>query len=176
MKELDEIDCEILNLLQINCRMSLTKISKHVKLSIDAVKNRINKMLESKVFWPKIQIRPRNFGFNNIVEVKLSLRYRSTEQVKDFIIFLRKHPRVAEIFSLSGNWDFSIVLIAKDALDLGEITREIRTKFGDIIRTWTESLTTNSYKFEWYDMRKLLGYKPTTVEFYFYSHEIQQKE
>ncbi len=167
MHSFNEIDCEILNLLQVNCRMSLTDISKHVKLSIDAVKKRINKMLENRVFWPKIQIRPRNFGFKNIVEVKISLKYKSEDNIKDFIEFLRQHPRIVEIFSISGKWDFSIVIIAKDAMELGKISSEIRFKYGEMIRSWTESLTTSSYKFEYYDMRKLMGYSPTRVKFNF---------
>ncbi|HDZ17490.1 hypothetical protein LCGC14_0712400 [marine sediment metagenome] len=167
MNLFDEIDCEILNLLQVNCRMTLTDISKHVNLSIDAVKNRINKMQENRVFWPKIQIRPRNFGFKNIVEVKISLKYKSEDNIREFIEFLRQHPRVVEIFSISGKWDFSIVIIAKDAIDLGKISSEIRIKFGEIIRSWTESLTTSSYKFEYYDMRKLMGHRPTRVKFNF---------
>ena len=167
VKKLDNIDCEILNLLQKNCRTSLTKIAEHVNLSIDSVKKRIKRMQDDKVFWPKIQIRPRNFGFNNIVEVKIELEYESKENVDNFIEYLRQHPRVAEIFSVSGQWDFSIVLIARDAIDLGDITREIRFKFGSLIQAWTESLTTNSYKFEYYDMRKLLGHEPTKVNFNF---------
>jgi len=165
MKKLDAIDCEILNLLQIDCRISLTKIAEHVELSIDSVKKRIQKMLENKIFWPKIQIRPRNFGFNNIVEVKIILQYKSKEKVDEFLDYLRNHERIAEIFSISGKWDLSIVIIAKDAIDLGKITDEIRFKFGDMIRSWIESLTTNSYKFEYYDMRKLLGHEPTKVKF-----------
>jgi len=173
MKIIDTIDCEILNLLQIDCRMSLTKIAEHVDLSIDSVKKRVQKMQENKIFWPRIQIRPRNFGFNNIVEVKISLEYKSAKRVKEFILYLRKHPRIAEIFSISGKWDFSIVIIAKDAIDLGKISSEIRYKFGNMIRSWTESLTTNSYKFELYDMRKLMDYETTKVDFYFYSDEIK---
>lgn len=162
---LDDIDCEILNILQVDCRTSLTKIAKHVGLSIDSVKKRIQKMLDNKIFWPKIQIRPRNFGFSIIVEVKITLHYKSKENLDEFIEYLKHHERVAEIFSISGKWDFSIVIIAKDALDLGQITSEIRFTFGDMIRSWTESLTTNSFKFEYYYMQKLFGHKPTKVKF-----------
>lgn len=167
MNQLDEIDCEILNILQINCRVSLTEIAKHIGLSIDSIKKRIEKMLENKIFWPKIQIRPRNFGFKNIVEVKIKLKYSSKEDIGEFIQYLREHPRISEIFSISGKWDFSIVIIAKDAIDLGQISSEIRFKFGNIIVSWTESLTTNSYKFEYYDMCKLMGHKSTRVKFNF---------
>ena len=159
--DLDEKDCIILNLLQINCRASLTSIAKEVGLSVDAVNKRIKKLLEHNIFWPKIQIRPRQLGFHNIVDVKLKLIYTSRKDVDHFISYLRAHPRVCEIFSISGDWDFSLVILAKDAIDLGKTTRDIRCKFGHIISAWTESLTTNSYKFEYYDVAELLG-KPSS--------------
>ncbi|MFX1238882.1 MAG: Lrp/AsnC family transcriptional regulator [Promethearchaeota archaeon] len=170
MKDLDEIDCEILNMLQVNCRATFREISDHINLSADAVKNRINKMLENKVFHPKIQIRPRHLGYHNVVEVKVKLKFISESKLDEFITFLIKHPNIAEIFSISGKWDFSIVIIAKDANELGKITHEIRIKFGDMIRSWIESLTTDSYKFEYYDMRKLMGFKPTRVKFDFFDY------
>jgi len=36
-------------------------------------------------------------------------------------------------FSVSGEWDFSIVIIAKDPIDMGKITSEIKFKFGKMI-------------------------------------------
>jgi len=159
MKELDEKDCVILNLLQENCRMSLTDISKKVGLSIDSVKKRIKKMIKNDIFFPKIQLRPRNFGFKNIVDIKIKLRNYSEKDIKEFIEYLKENPNVAEVFSISGDWNFSIVIIAKDAIDLGKRTGEIRNKFSKIIDIWSESLTTCVYKFENYDMIKLMEKK-----------------
>jgi len=154
-KELDEKDCIILNLLQENCRMSLTDISKKVGLSIDSVTKRIKRMIKDDIFFPKIQLRPRHFGFKNIVDIKIKLHNYSEKDKKEFIEFLEKNPYIAEIFSISGDWDISIVVIAKDALHLGDVTMAIRDKFGDIISNWSESLTTHVYKFEKYNMLKL---------------------
>jgi len=159
MKELDEKDCVILNLLQENCRMSLTDISKKVGLSIDSVKKRIKRMIRDDIFFPKIQLRPRNFGFKNIVDIKIKLHNYTEKDIKEFIQYLKENPRVAEIFSISGDWNFSIVVIAKDAIDLGRITGEIRNKFSKIIDSWYESLTTNVYRFENYDLLKLMEFK-----------------
>ena len=159
MNKLDEKDCLILNLLQEDCRMHLTKISKKVGLSIDSVKKRIEKMIKKNIFFPKIQLRPRNFSFNNIIDVKIKLHNYDKQDITKFIDYLKNNQRVSEIFSVSGEWDFSIVVIAKDAIDLGEVTAEIREKFDKIIRDWSESLTTHAYKFEIYDMSKLMGYK-----------------
>jgi Lrp/AsnC family transcriptional regulator len=159
MYKLDEKDCLILNLLQEDCRMSLTKISKKVGLSIDSVKKRIEKMIKNNIFLPKIQLRPRNFGFNNIIDVKIKLHNYDKQDITKFVDYLQNNQRVSEIFSVSGDWDFSIVIIAKDAIDLGKVTAEIREKFDKIIRDWSESLTTRAYKFEIYDMSKLMGHK-----------------
>jgi len=157
--ELDEKDCIILNLLQENCRMSLTDISKKVGLSIDSVKKRIKRMVKDDIFFPKIQLRPRNFGFKNIVDFRIKLHNYNSKDINEFIKYLRNNPHIAEIFTLSGDWDFSIVVIAKDAIHLGKIAGEIRNKFSRIIDSWSESLTTCVYKFENYDMVKLMEKK-----------------
>ena len=159
MKELDKKDCVILNLLQENCRMSLTDISKKVGLSIDSVKKRMKRMIKDEVFYPKIQLRPRNFGFKNVVDIKVKLHDYNEKDKKEFVNFLEENPYVAEMFSVSGDWDFSIVIIAKDAEDLGNIIESIRNKFSYMISDWSESLTTHAYKFETYDLTKLINFK-----------------
>ncbi|MDD5086529.1 MAG: winged helix-turn-helix domain-containing protein [Candidatus Nanoarchaeia archaeon] len=159
MEKLDEKDCIILNLLQENCRMSLSDISRKVNLSVDSVKNRIDNMIKHHIFFPKIQLRPRNFGFYDIVDIKIKLHNYTKKEIDDFVGFLENHQRVAEMFSVSGDWDFSIVIIAKDSQDLGKITKEIRNRFNRIISDWNESLTTEAYKFERYDMLKLMEYE-----------------
>ena len=164
MKKLDDIlidkkDCLILNLLQENCRMSLTEISKKLGLSIDSVKKRISKMISKRIFYPKIQLRPRHFGFPNMVDIKIKLRNYSDRDIKNFIEYLKQSPFVTEIFSVSGDWDYSIVLMAKNAEEFGVLTDTIRKKFRSIINEWSESLTKFVYKFENYDMPKLMGYE-----------------
>ena len=158
MRNLDKKDCIILGILQNNCRTSLTEIAKQVNLSIDSVTKRIKKMEENKIFHPRIQIRPRNFGFANIVDINIKLSDHSKEERDKFINYLQENSRIAEIFSISGQWDLSIVLVSKDAADLEEITSEIKEKFGKIINSWSESMTLTVYKFETYDMNKLMGF------------------
>lgn len=158
MLKLDKKNCLILNLLQENCRMSLTDIAEKVNLSIDAVKKRIKKM-EHIIFYPKIQIRPRSFGFSNIVDVKIKLNNHSKDRIERFIEFLTENPRVAEVFSVSGEWDLSVVIMSKDANDLGNVISDINGRFGNIINSWVESTTLKAYKFERYDMLKLMNHK-----------------
>ena len=101
------------------------------------------------------------------MDVKLKLRYSSENEINRFLSYLRSHSHVIEIFTISGEWDLSIVIIAKDAIDLGKITKKIRFKFGNLITSWTEALTTDSLKFEYYDMSELMGYGPSKIKFNF---------
>tara|TARA_Y100000034_G_C6890205_1_gene409389 strand:- start:584 stop:1069 length:486 start_codon:yes stop_codon:yes gene_type:complete len=155
MKNLDEKDCKILNMLQMDCRASLTNIAKEVDLSVDSVKKRINGLIRNNIFYSKIQLRPRHFGYSNVVDVKIKLQNNTEEKVSEFIDYLVENPRVVEIFQIAGEWDLSIVIISKDALDLGKTTSQIRDKFGYLINSWNESLTLDCFKFEKYDMFKL---------------------
>ena len=153
--KLDETHCKILNLLQENCRMPLTTIAKSVGLSIDAVKKRMTKMIAEGVFHPRIQLRPRSFGFTNIVEAKIKLHHMTQEDLDLFVSHLQHHPRVVEFFALSGPSDFSIVYLAKNPVDQNAVVSNIRRTFGRIISSWEESSTLKVYKFEHYDMLKL---------------------
>lgn len=159
MIKFDEKNCKILNLLQEDCRISLTEIAKKVNLSVDSVKKRIVKLKREGIFYPKIQLRPRHFGFPYIVDIKIKLHNYNDKKIKDFVDYLNNHPRVAELLSISGEWDYTVVIIAKDHEDLGVIGDKIRNKFGDLINDWSESLTKVVYKFEKYDMLKLMGQK-----------------
>lgn len=153
--ELDATNRRILTLLQMNCRMSLTDIGKDVGLSVDSVKKRIDRMVRNDIFFPRIQLRPRNFGYKNVVEIKIKLCEATREEKRELIAHLLKEPHVTEIFEVAGAWDLTIVVIAKDAQHLGRITNPIKNRFNRIVADWTESLTMSAYKFETYDLLKL---------------------
>jgi len=154
--EPDERDIRIIRMLQKDARAPLTKIAAAVNLSIDSTKKRIQRMVEKKWFYFHIQLRPRNLGFKNIVDIKIKLRNYSEEEYNRFISYLKSHPRVAELFTVAGDFDISIVIIAKDAQDQGKVTQQIRNRFSSIIGEWNESLTTKALKFERYNIIEML--------------------
>lgn len=158
MKDLDKKDCQILNILQQNSRTSLTDIAKKIGLSIDSTKKRVKKLLEKVIFSPTIHICPKNFGYGNIVDVKIKLSNHSKEDVNEFIEFLKQNPRVTEIFEVGGSWDLTVVIISKNIDDLEKVSSEIKEKFGNNILLWEESTTLKCHKFEEYDMTQLLGF------------------
>ncbi len=158
MIQIDRKDKIIIRELHKNSRTSLTELSKKVGLSIDSVKKRMEKMKNNKIYRLTCLISHRTCGFNNVVNVMIRLQNINDEKYNKFINFLKNNPYVTEIFAVSGEWDLSIVFISKDAIDQDRISKSIRLKFGDIIQSWNESLTTKCYKFEEYDDIGFLGF------------------
>ncbi len=153
---LDKINCEILNLLQKNSRTTLTNLAKQVGLSVDSTTKRLNKLIKSEIFYSSIQMRPRHFGYETVIDIKVKLHNYGQKEYESMINWLTKNPYVVELIAVSGEWDLTIVLIAKDALDVGVKTEEIRNQFGNIISKWSQSITTKVFKFEEYDMKQLI--------------------
>lgn len=164
--KLDKKNCQILNFLEEDCRMTYTHIAKKVGLSVDSVRKRIKKLKHEKIFFPKIQLRPRHFGFPNIVIINIKLQNYNSTTLNEFIAYLREHPLVTEIYSISGEWDFQITMLVEDNYfnkppsnaGLPLTSDQIRNKYGNLIKDWSESLTKVVYKFENYDMVKLMGH------------------
>jgi len=149
---LDDKDRQILMILQENGRESLTSIAKKVKLSIDSVNNRMKSMQEKEVFYPRIQINPRVIGFPLIADIKIKLKNITEKDREGFIAYLNSHPRVIELLTVMGDFDFTCVLIAKDTNELDKLSTEIRQKYSHMIDDWKGILVLKAHKFEYYDL------------------------
>ena len=147
---IDDKDKKILHVLQENGREQLNKIAKKVGLSIDSTHKRIKIMIEKGIFTPTILIDPRVIGFHLIADVKIKLKNVSQKALDDFISHLKKHPRCIELLSIMGDYDFTLVLIAKDGDELEKLSTEIRQKYKDLIDEWKSNLVLKAHKFEEY--------------------------
>ena len=147
---LDDKDKKILKILQENGREQLNKIAKKVGLSIDSTHKRIKVMIEKGIFYPTILIDPQAIGFPLIADIKIKLKNVTEKALGEFIAYLKKYPRCTELLSITGDYDFTIVLIAKDGNELEKLSTEIRQKFRDLIGEWRSNLVLKSHKFEEY--------------------------
>ncbi|HII71480.1 TPA: Lrp/AsnC family transcriptional regulator [Candidatus Woesearchaeota archaeon] len=152
---LDAKDKKILNLLQKDGRMLLKDISRKVGLSIDAVHNRMKKMQEAGVYYPSIFIDPKAIGYPLIIDVKVKLKDIDKKRYDQLIAYLKDYPNVIELFTVSGDYDLTLPIIAKDYDQLNSISLEIRNNFKDIIAEWRSGLNLKFFKFEEYDMERL---------------------
>lgn len=149
--ELDEKDRRILNILSDNARARLTYIARHVQLSVDSVKKRIEKLERNGVII-KYTIQPdaKVIGYDLAVHVYIKLKGVTQERYSELIAYLKKDIRVIDLMSMAGNYDLYIVMLAKDTQEMDKMKMEIRHKFTDLIDDWEEVIVTNIYKLEEY--------------------------
>lgn len=151
-RNLDKKDREIIMILQNNGRESLTNIAKKIGLSIDSVKKRMDAMMEKDMFFPSIFVNPQKVGFPLVIDIKIKLSNVTNKQREEFIGALIAHPRVVDLFSLMGSWDFTCVIVGKTTRDLEKVSNGIREKFKSIISGWESWLVLETYKFEFYHL------------------------
>lgn len=149
--KIDEKDKKIFNLLNQNSRMTLKEIAKQVGMSIDGVKGRLDKMLESGAIMRLCAIpNPAAFGLPVDAQVYVKLKDITDEKLRQFLTYLKNHDRIIIVFSVIGNYDLFFVILSKSAAELATLKNEIRKKFSDIIADWNETLTAELSKYEVY--------------------------
>lgn len=131
--KIDEKDKKILTLLSENSRMPLTKLTKTVKLSRDAVDYRIKRLQDKGVivrFFPLIDFK--KFGYT-LYHVFLLIDEAKPAKQKQLLDNLEKHPNVYSVIEYSDTWDLEIVFAAKSLEEFDEIMTDFSTKYSDII-------------------------------------------
>ncbi len=151
LRELDETDRRILNILSENAREKLTAIAKRVHLSIDSTKKRVEKLERDGVIGKyTIQPVPSRIGLPLAVHVYIKLRNVTKERHGEFISEMTKNPRVIDVMSMLGDYDMYIVILAKNTAELDKMKIETKEKFADMIGDWKEVLVTEVHKLEEY--------------------------
>ena len=144
-----------MDILQYDGRISLTDLSKKINLSIDSTHKRLKKLIKQEIIFPTILIDPRKVGYPLIVDVKIKLKDIDEEKYKKLTTHLTKHPNVLSLFAVSGDYDLTAPIMAKDYNHLNKISLEIRGKFKDIIADWKSGFNTTVFKYEKLDFTKL---------------------
>ncbi len=151
IRQLDEKDRRILNILGENARAKLTVIARQVQLSIDSTKKRIEKLEKDGVIAKyTIQPNPDKYGLSLGIHIYIKLMNVTKDRYDEFISTMKKNPRIIDLMSMLGDYDVYIVLLAKDTIELDKMKIEIKQKFSDIIADWKEVLVTQIYKLEEY--------------------------
>ena len=112
---LDVKDIAILRLLQDNARMSVAAIAESVRLSTTPVHERIKRLEASgviKQYATLIDGTKINKGLMVICYV--SLNQHSKKSGTQFIKLINELPEVVECYSISGEFDFMLKIIAAD--------------------------------------------------------------
>jgi Lrp/AsnC family transcriptional regulator len=116
--QLDDIDRRILSALQINAAISNTELAERVGSSTASVWRRIKQMEAHGLIKESVRlIDPLVLGYG--VNVLCNIRVRShTREVRSaFETFVAARPEILECFSMSGDWDYLLRIVAIDVSD-----------------------------------------------------------
>ena len=118
-KELDITDMKILELLQENCKMSISKIAKEVGRGISAVHSRMKALESAGVIKQYTAVLdPVKMGRSVLAIILITIRYRipGKEEVlsqREFCREIAHHPLVQDVHVLSGEFDVLLKVRAR---------------------------------------------------------------
>jgi DNA-binding Lrp family transcriptional regulator len=115
MQTLDAIDRKLLNLLQLNSRITIRELSEKLNLSTTPVYERIKKLEKNGFIKDYItRIDPKMVGLKLIVYISVSLHEHTKEAIDAFEAEMGKLDEVMEAYYISGNSDFLLKVIVED--------------------------------------------------------------
>lgn len=115
MKNIDEIDGKLLNILQDNSRVTIRELSEKLHLSTTPIHERIKKLEKSGIIKQYVTLLdPKVLGKKLTVFISVSLSSHVKEVIDEFEREIKLMPEVMECYYISGNWDFFIKIQCTD--------------------------------------------------------------
>lgn len=141
--ELDGTDHEILELLRLDARRTISDIAERVSMSPPAVKRRIDRLEElGAILGYTVVLDDARLG--RPLEAFTELRFVGNAKVADIAGIARGLPEVRAVFTVAGDPDALVWLRVKDVKDLTRVIDALRrsgrvtgTKTLMVLDTWT---------------------------------------
>jgi len=153
--QIDDLDKRIIIALQKDGRRSLTSVAREVRMSIDGVHSRIKKMISAEIIKPSLIIDPSKIGYPVTYNINVKLNDKDESVMVGFREYMYKNPRVINISTITGVYDLSFTIIAKDGNDYSDIRSNIRKKLSKIILEWKDNQVLKTFVNQKFDMEKL---------------------
>lgn len=146
---LDGKDKKILEVLQKEARLPVSKIAKLVQMPADSVKYRIKRLEKLGVI--RFYHAVLNFamlGHPMYSYTLFSFFALDAESEKSFINFVTAKPKATFVAKSSGKWDFIVGTCTKDFKELDGMLHQIRSKFSKHIKDYDTISTIEEYKYD----------------------------
>ena len=126
MKPLDTIDQHILNILQDDSTIAVKDIAEKVGLSFTPTYERIKSMKNNGVIAKYVAILDaEKSGFEIMAYCNITLKEQSQAKLNEFESKLINQPKVLEVVSLSGTYDYMIKVVAKNIKDYNKFMTDV---------------------------------------------------
>jgi len=123
---LDAYDKKILAILQENNRVSQRTLAEQVNLSASAVNRRIAALEEAGVIERNVSIlNPKALGRPITIIVEVKLENERLDLLDEIKSRFTSRPEVQQVYYVTGDFDFLLVLNVKDMEEYEALTREL---------------------------------------------------
>ncbi len=124
--KIDSYDIKILQILQKNSRLKSETIAETVGLSPTACQRRIKRLRQNGTIQSDIAVlKPDALGGWVSLIVQIVLERGGAQTVDQFKQQMRDTPEVQQCFYVTGEYDFVLIVVAKDMSDYELFTRRI---------------------------------------------------
>ncbi len=133
--EIDDIDKRILNLLQEDSTLPLKNIAEQVHASVATCQRRIQYMMETGVITKQVAIvNPTELGFDLTIFVLIEMEKQNTNMQDSFERLMNRQKQVMSCYEISGDYDFLLLVHAKNMADYHRFTRDYLTYDNNVRR------------------------------------------
>lgn len=131
LTEFDKLDWRLIEKYAPNVRKSILEISRDLKVSPKTIKNRINKLEQSKIITGyKIGIDLTKLGY---VSYRVDLELSSTKENERLFEYCKSHRNIYQINKTIGGADFEIEVIVRNLQELLSIIDDIKKEFKNVV-------------------------------------------
>ncbi len=135
MPDLDKLDLKILYEYDKNIRAPYSAIAKSVNISKQAVKKRIDRLIEQKIISKFITIINMNHFGVIPNQVFVSFEASTYQQRQEFIDYLLKNHDIPQIALCEGLYDLFFGIAITKQTDISDTLSAIHNQFPDLIKT-----------------------------------------
>jgi Lrp/AsnC family leucine-responsive transcriptional regulator len=144
--EIDDIDKRILNILQEDATLPLKNIAEQVRASVATCQRRIQFMMDTGVITKQVAIvNPTELGFDLTVFILIEMERQNNSLQDGFERLMNRLPNVMSCYEISGDYDFLLLVHAKNMADYHRFTRDY-LNFENNVRSFKSQFVMNFSK------------------------------
>ena len=133
-KALDSVDCQMIELLQKDGRISNTEIAKRIGISEATVRTRLNRLIEEEFIQIVAVSNPIKLGFDIVGNIRIHVDIKKMDKI---IKELKKLKPLWFIVQTTGGTGIDTEFVVKSLDELNELIFERINKIDGIIKTET---------------------------------------
>lgn len=125
IKNMENVDFQIINLLQEDCRLSFNKIANKLGISAGTAFNHVKNLEKNGILKSyTVKIDPSKVGYSLTAIVLIQIEGGHLQDVEDKIANL---PHVTAVYDVTGDYNAVVITKFKDGADLNTFIKNLLT-------------------------------------------------